>query len=168
MGIKALIVDDLVARKIRVSESGCYEYQGAITSAGYGSIRRDHRSWQAHRYVWTLVNGQIPYGLHVCHKCDNKKCLNPEHLFLGTHLDNMRDKRAKGRENMSGLRPGEFRPLPIYGEKSHLAKISNAMVMEIRTSVLQHRTPQKAVAERVGISRAQVSRIVNNLSRTHQ
>lgn len=159
------ITDERVRKKIRISSSGCFEYMGAITSAGYGCVRRKKKSLQAHRYVWELVNGTIPDGLHMLHKCDNKKCVNPDHLFLGTHLDNMRDAISKGRHNSSGLKLGYWGQIPPKGEDSGMAKLSNSDVDKIKVMVSGDHIKQKDVALLFHVSRAQVSRIVNNLSR---
>ena len=75
----------------------CVEYQGALTSRGYGSHWYKNKRQQAHRVAWELKYGPIPQGLHVLHRCDNKKCVRVSHLFLGTHADNMRDMAVKGR-----------------------------------------------------------------------
>ena len=73
------------------------EYQGA-KSKRYGVFYIGSRkSIGAHRYAWSLANGPIPDGMFVCHKCDNPPCCNPDHLFIGTHDDNMRDMAKKGR-----------------------------------------------------------------------
>lgn len=78
--------------------AGCWEWTGGTTQFGYGAFRKDGRiQVNAHRYAWELTYGPVPVGLYVLHRCDNPKCLRPDHLFLGTHLENMADARAKGR-----------------------------------------------------------------------
>jgi len=80
-----------------VLETPCREWQGLRSKKGYGRVVRAGRHWQLHRYVWTLVNGPLPEGMHVCHRCDNPPCFRLDHLFLGTNRDNVDDKMAKGR-----------------------------------------------------------------------
>ena len=84
--------------KVLPVESGCWEWQGYRDSAGYGSFAvRPCFPARAPRYAYELMVGDIPEGLWVCHKCDNPPCVRPEHLFLGTALDNHRDMIEKGR-----------------------------------------------------------------------
>jgi hypothetical protein len=90
-----------VLAKTKASANGCLEYQGRIAKDGYGQASYLHRPWVVHRLVYFFLHGPLPDELVVRHKCDNRKCVRPEHLVLGTHKDNSRDMNERGRNAFS-------------------------------------------------------------------
>ncbi len=88
--------------RIILTQTDCWWYTGAKDSWGYGNLNYQGRQIGAHRASWLAHNGPITNGLHVLHTCDNRGCINPEHLYLGTHQDNMKDRDTRG-NNYSGM-----------------------------------------------------------------
>jgi hypothetical protein len=74
--------------------SGCHIWHGYLTASGYGRVHYQSRLWLAHRLAWTLNHGPIPNGMILCHRCNVKRCVNPDHLVLGTRADNNADTKA--------------------------------------------------------------------------
>ena len=108
-------------------KSICIESTGTRQPSGYYKVRRAGRDWYAHRWAWTQTNGPIPDGLHVCHTCDDRSCVNVSHLWLGTNAENTADKVAKGRQ----ARGPQMRN-PKRGEQNGRAKVDEATVRFIR------------------------------------
>lgn len=133
------------------SNDDCWLWTRGLTFSGYGQFHVKRRGLKAHRVAWEITYGEIPAGLCVCHKCDNRKCVNPAHLFLGTNAENMADRNAKGRQ--AG---------PV-GEANRGAKIKSADVYCIRLAVGK----QSEIARRFGLSEAQVSRIRSGKNWAH-
>lgn len=141
-GRRSLPLADRFWAQVKRSD-GCWEWQGLILSNGYGQIGGvEGRSVGAHRVAWMLTNGSIPDGLIVCHRCDNRSCVRPDHLFLGTQSDNVLDAVQKGR-------------FPA-GEGHGQSKITAVEAAAIRGDM---QSTEKALAIRYGISPSQVGRI---------
>ena len=122
---------------------GCWLWTADKYSTGYGRFFRRG----AHRVAWEVTNGPIPNGMFVCHHCDVRACVNPAHLFLGNHGDNMRDKAAKGRCNTP------------TGDRNGSSKLSADHVRAIRSERAKGITG-RLVALKYGVSEALVSYIV--------
>jgi len=115
---------------------------------GYGLMRFRGRHWAAHRIAWTLSRSEIPQGLCVCHRCDNRACCNPTHLFLGTNAENMADRDAKKRQPR--------------GAHHGTAKLSDREVLDIRANFALCRVTQVALAARFGVTPRYISMLLKN------
>ena len=156
-GRKGRTVQDRLERGfIPVPFCGCWIWEGARRSRRYGIIKVRGKAEAAHRISWMVYRGDIPDGMHVLHHCDTPLCVNPDHLFLGTHQDNMDDKERKGRGNRAtGLRNGRYtkpertcrgdnhparRILGLRaGERNGRAKLTRDHILAIRASDLSSR-----------------------------
>ncbi len=103
----------------------CWEWTDSHATEGYGAFYSSVGRERAHRYAWSLLRGEIPSGMWVLHRCDYRACVNPDHLWLGTHDDNMADMVAKGRGRNAGLR-GEAHPNKrLRGEDAFWARLAH-------------------------------------------
>jgi hypothetical protein len=141
---KARDIKGKVLSRISKDESGCWLWTGGMSSTGYGRITRDGRGRQvgAHRLSYEAFVGPIPEGMQVLHRCDVRRCVNPEHLFLGTLQDNMDDMHAKGRGAPFG----------------HAPKLSSEDVLEIQRRAAAGEK-RRDIARDFGIAHSLVTRI---------
>lgn len=126
----------------------CMEWAGGKRGAGnrYGSVRFGKITGYAHRFSWLFSFGEIPDKKYVLHSCDNKMCINPNHLFLGTHEDNMKDKAKKGR----------------FGE--HIRKLKKEDVLEIRKMWESGDFFQHEIATKFSVTEVHIYNIINRRS----
>lgn len=132
--------------KVKVVNSGCHEWQSTLHRDGYGKFWLSGAQIQAHRVGYMLANGEIPEGKMILHKCDNRKCVNPDHLYAGTASDNCKDKVAR----FKGL----------WGKM----EFSHETVSEVK-SLRQQGLTQTKIADITGMHQTHVSRILRNVSR---
>lgn len=137
--------------------SGCWLWIGCINRLGYGQTVYLNGITKAHRLSWFLHRGPIPSGMMVLHKCDNRQCVNPDHLFLGTQTDNMRDMAAKGR-GKACPRPGASNPMARLSE----AAAALALARYRAGGVSQH-----ALAADFGVAVMTINRLVRGQTWKH-
>lgn len=149
---------------------GCWEWNLCRDRNGYGKtgLSRNGQThwWRAHRIAWTLAHGYTP--LMVLHKCDNPCCCNPEHLFVGTALDNNRDSVAKGR-NATGERSGaRLHPeMTPRGENQYKAKLSNTIVREARHQYKNGLASQGQLARKYGVNQSTMYEAIHGITWKH-
>lgn len=129
-------------------EDSCWLWQGAVDGSGYGVIKANGTQQQAHRVAYQyMVNGgkPIPPGMFICHRCDEPSCVNPKHLWLGTHQDNMADRNNKGRQ-ASKLNPAQVKLIRRLHKQGHTCK---------------------AIAERMGVTPAPIEAVMQGKAWQH-
>lgn len=148
------------AKHLPADVSGCMIWTAFRNPRGYGMIRNGSRMALAHRVAWVLHHeSPIEGTLNVLHTCDTPACVNPDHLYLGTNADNIRDKVERGRSR--------FRHPERQGEKHPLAILSNREVSKIRSRFTGRRGEQKELAAEFGVSRATICNIKKGKSWNH-
>ena len=140
---------------VRRTQAGCWLYTGGVSSTGYGVVSVRGRSVGAHRLAYELRIGPVPKGQCVLHRCDVKRCINPNHLFLGTKGTNNTDRKQKGRN------------ADRKGEKNTSAKLEPLDIARIKRRYATGRYSQTEVGEMFGISQQQVSSIVRGQGWPH-
>ena len=135
-------------QQIDLNSNVCIEPGGPYDRDGYKQIKIDNKSCLAHRYSYRYHCGPIPNGLLVCHHCDNPSCVNPNHLFLGTHRDNMDDMTKK---NRYARHPGE---------QNGSSKLTDDQVREIRAKHIFRVYTYQMLADEYNMSRDSIQKIV--------
>lgn len=141
----------------------CWPWK-AGTNKGYGTFKAFGRTVPAHRIAYELVKGPIPPGLDVLHKCDNRPCCNPAHLWPGTDLDNAQDRDSKGRGAYGERNGSRIYPERLWrGEKHGRAKLTDHQVKRIRGLSSDGRS-QRSIAKEFGVSQANIWYILRGLT----
>jgi hypothetical protein len=144
-----LVLAERFPSRWRLAENGCWQWTSTVRkpykkySYANGEIVRHKVKYHAHRVSWLIHRGEIPNDMHVLHKCDNPLCVNPEHLYLGTHRNNMRDMSIRNR--------------------AHWRKITNEQALEIRAS----NETLKVLATKYGVHPSSIWYIRKRRSKHH-
>lgn len=136
--------------------NGCIEFQGYIGNHGYGKVTYKGEEWLAHRLSYAKAHGLSKAQMkNICvlHRCDNRPCTNPEHLFSGTKGDNARDRNEKGRTTR--------------GEQCYNAKLTEKTVREIRSAASLPGANQHEIAKKYGVSNKTISKVVTGVRWSH-
>jgi|SRR5882672_9518475 len=137
---------------LRVDKSGgpdaCWPWVKSRNEHGYGYTNWGSHATRAHRLAYTLTYGPVPKGLHVLHRCDNPPCVNPSHLFLGTHQDNMTDMKNKRRYHA------------MYGEQCPSHKLTEHEARLILELASQHKKTRRELAEMFNVSKSTVASLL--------
>ena len=152
-----ILIEDRFWEKVdKKGENECWEWGAYIHHSGYGHIQIGRNSYRAHRISWELNVGEIPEGMCVLHTCDNRICVNPNHLFLGTYKDNAVDRDKKKR----GVIPDNS------GENHGMSKLKEEDIFKIRYFYRRGKSPTE-IAKWFPVDRRTVSKIVNRKAWTH-
>lgn len=132
---------DRFNKYIKIVSSGCHEWQSTMHRDGYGKFWYEGGTRMAHRISYFLNVGEIPKGMLILHKCDNRKCVNPRHLYVGDYSDNAQDMHNRGR---------------AVGHRT----LTKESVAEIRNKYANGGITQSEIAEEYGVKQAAISKII--------
>lgn len=141
--------------KVRKTRKGCWLFNGATNHSGHGRFWDGTRLVQAHRFSYSIANGNIPEGLQVLHTCDVPNCVNPDHLWLGTNYDNVQDKVSKGRQQK------------LKGSQHGRAKLNEADIFAIRERYAEGDGSYRSLGREYGISHTMIRYIVKGDNWSH-
>jgi hypothetical protein len=146
-----------------LGKDDCWDWKASTMNSGYGQfvIRKNKKviALSAHRTAYRLFNGLIPEGLQVNHTCDNKVCVNPNHLYAGTQKENLSDMIQRGRQNKDRSK--------MRGENNPKSKLTNEDVLEIRRLYKDEHIYQSELGKQFGVSQCAICCIVNRKSWKH-
>ncbi len=143
--------EKLELNSMPITECGCWIWMKSTCDCGYGTCSWNGKIFKTHRISWRVHRGEIPFGMHVLHRCDLPPCINPDHLFLGTHQENMRDKKEKKRS------------ASVLGTKNPRAILTQEDVFEIFHST----GPAANIAAKFNVNRGTVYSIRNGHNWRH-
>lgn len=129
-----------------VQDNGCWLWNGTSKTNGYGTMPVNGKTKMVHRLAYEKAYGEIPEGLMVCHKCNTRLCINPDHLYVGTHNDNMKDMAN------SDVMKGEANPQSI---------LTQSQVLEIRQHIQERKIVYRELAKMYGVSRTAIKDIAS-------
>jgi hypothetical protein len=135
-------------RTKKCTDTGCWEWQGSMFKDGYGSVPINGHNQHVHRVAYELAYGSIPQGKLILHRCNNRRCCNPDHLYAGTQKENVRDCVESGRRHIA------------YGTLDANAKLTDDQVREIRQLYKPRKVTQDYLAARYGVSRSAIGYIL--------
>lgn len=145
--------EDVWKRIDKKGENDCWEWKGSLNSKGYGQMRINQIYYYPHRIVYELITGIIPKGLCILHTCDNRKCCNPNHLFLGTRQDNAKDRDNKNRQ--------------ARGEIIKISKLTPIQIKEIRKLYSIVGYTQRELGQEFNIDQTTISQIISKKTWKH-
>lgn len=146
-------IKERILRNIEIFPSGCWIWKSFKSKSGYAEITWKGEKKRTNRISFEVFKDKIPTGMYVCHTCDNPLCVNPDHLYIGTHQDNIDDKLKKGRQSK--------------GKEIGRSKLDEEKVNEIRRIAEKEEFSHERIGEIFGVSQSCISRIVKRLTWKH-